>query len=151
MKRTGDWKRRVPLTSKTPLVGSSPSMRSSRLTRTVMAKKAPKVTPEERAARKTVKARSQNVCEIHGDHPGTDMHHRLNRSQSGQWSPDNLLHLCHAVHMEITVSPKRAMEQGWTVRSGRNPANVPCWLAGMGFVFLTPEGDITDIEDEEVA
>lgn len=151
MKRGGRLKRNTPLRTTTPLAGSTPSQRAARLTRTVMAKKRAKVSPEERAARKTVKARSQMVCEIHGNHPASDMHHRLNRSQGGQWSPENLLHICHAIHMQITVQPKRAMEQGWTVKSGRNPGDVPCWLASRGFVFLSPEGDVIEVEEEEVA
>lgn len=141
-------KRRKPLKR----TGFTPTQRATKLTRTTVSKKRAKVTPQERNARKVTKARSEGRCEIHGNHPATDMHHRQNRSQGGQWSPENLLHLCHAVHMAITTSPQQAMEQGWTVRSGRNPGHVPCWLAGRGWAFLSADGSITEaIDDEEVA
>lgn len=132
--------------------GFTPAQRATRLTRNAALKaKRPKMSPEERSARKITRARSEGQCEIHGDHPASDMHHRLNRSQGGQWSPDNLLHICHAIHMHITTSPQMAMEQGWTVRSGRNPADVPVWLAGRGWCFLHANGHVDEAPDEAAA
>lgn len=129
--------------------GFTPAQRATRMTRKATTAKRAKVTPEERNGRKVAKARSEGICEIHGNHPASDIHHRQNRSQGGSWAPSNLLHICHAVHMALTVQPQRAMEQGWTVRSGRNPADVPLWLAGRGFAFLDDNGGVTEAPEEE--
>lgn len=94
----------------------------------------------EQKAREVVKARSEGRCEVCWRAPATDMHHRKNRSQGGECAPENLLHLCHEHHMWITVNPKRAHEQGWTVASHEDPATTPVWVAGHEFVWLTPDG-----------
>jgi hypothetical protein len=139
-------KRGGPLRRLTPL-------RTKRLslTRSVIKATRAKVTPAERHARKAVKARSNGRCELGPDHPATDMHHRRNRSQGGLWTPENLLHICRGHHQHITTHPQAAIEQGWTVPSHRDPADVPCWLAGWGYSFLNPDGSITESEEEESA
>lgn len=148
MKAGKPLKRKTPLHGNLPLSSRSRLSSNGRLKRTAFVAKAPKVTREERAARKTVKSRSLGICELHGGHPATDMHHRLNRSQGGLWSPENLLHICRASHAHITTNPAAAREQGWAVPSTRKPADVPAWLAGHGYVFLLPTGDIELVEDE---
>jgi hypothetical protein len=104
----------------------------------------------EAKARKVVKARSEGRCEVCLTAPATDMHHRRNRSQGGRWTPENLMHLCHSHHMHITVNPKRAREQGWTVPSWADPATTAVWVAGREFVFLTSTGNY-ETKDGEVA
>jgi len=52
--------------------------------------------------------------------------------------------------MWITVNPKRAREQGWTVPSYADPATTPVWVAGRELVFLTPDGNYEN-PDGEVA
>lgn len=135
--------------------GFTPAQRATRLTQTVMAKKRAKVTPEERAARKLIAHRSENVCEVCRRTPAVNVHHRRNRSQGGTWDLANLLHLCGSgttgCHGHITVNPKVSLEQGWTVRSTRNPADVPVWLGHRGFCFLNTDGSITEVEEEEAA
>jgi len=119
------------------------------LTRKAVTAKRAKVSPEERAARKLLAHRSGGLCEIGLGCLATDAHHRLNRSQGGRWDLAGLLHLCRVHHHHVTVNPAAAMEQGWTVRSGRNPADVPVWLGGYGFCFLNTDGSITEAPDEE--
>ena len=144
-------KRKTPLASRTQLARSTPAMRATRLTRTAIVAKRPKVTPEERAARKGLRQRSGGVCECGCRRPAHDAHHRRNRSQSGTWALSNLMHLNHDCHMRITTNPKMAMGQGWTVRSGRNPADVPVWVGGHGFCFLLDDGSIEEVDENEVA
>lgn len=96
----------------------------------------------ERNARKLVYARSNNVCERCGRRRASEAHHRKNRSQGGQWTPANLLHLCTLCHRDVTISPRIAYEQGWAVPSYADPIATPVWLAGWGFVLLTDVGTI---------
>jgi hypothetical protein len=77
------------------------------------------------------------------------MHHRLNRSQGGLWTPANILHICRQAHTAIGSDPKYAAGQGWSIRNRRNPADVPLWLAGRGFCFLHDNGHVTEAPDEE--
>lgn len=104
----------------------------------------------EKLARRLVRERAEGRCEVCWIAPGTDTHHRRNRSQGGKWEPENLMLLCHSHHMWITVNPKRAREQGWTVPSYADPATTPVWVAGRELVFLTPDGNYEN-PDGEVA
>lgn len=128
--------------------GFTPAQRATSLTRSVMSRKRPKVSREERAGRTAAKKRSGGTCEVDGRNPATEVHHRQNRSQGGSWAVPNLLHVCTACHHHITVNPEAATEQGWAVKSHQNPADVPVWLAGRGFSFLTPGGDVELVDDE---
>lgn len=149
MKRTGGWSRKVPLRTRTPLVGSSPMQRAARLTRRVIETKRAKVTPAERHARKVLAGRSYGRCELDPRDQATEAHHRLNRSQGGRWCPANLMHLCTRHHSWITEHPNAAAAQGWTIHSRRDPATVPVWLYGHEFVFLAADGGITETDDEQ--
>lgn len=143
--------KRSPLKRLTPLKTRTGLSRARFLNRNPMARKRPQVTSEERKARKLLRARSGGECELHGGHSATEAHHRQNRSQGGQWDVANLMHLCHDAHVFVTVNPQAAREQGWAVPSHRDPAQVPVWLAGRGYVLLTEHGDIEELHDEEVA
>ena len=122
--------------------------RAKAMTRTIVKKNRAKVTAEERNARKIVRQRSQDHCEIGLGCIATEVHHRMNRSQGGSWNPSNLLHLCASHHSHVTTHPQAAREQGWAVASHQDPARTHVWLSGRGFVFLTDDGQITDSEDE---
>lgn len=100
----------------------------------------------ERKARQIVKERSEGRCEVCWTAPGTDMHHRKNRSQGGTWTPENLMHLCHVHHMHITVNPRTSREQGWTVPSYADPARTPVWIAGRGWSHLRSDGSVAPTE-----
>lgn len=145
MKRGGPLKRLTPLKNRTGL------SRARFLNRTPLTSRRPVVTKAERDARKTVKQRSEGRCEIGGTCRATDMHHRQNRSQGGQWTPENLLHVCRAHHQHVTVNPQAAREQGWTVPSHRDPAQVPVWLAGRGYALLRNDGSIDEFTEEDAA
>lgn len=158
LRRTGDWSRNKPLASSKPLSRSTP------LPRTPLARRAPqkpteglrrakplssarpKQTAEERRGRKLLRLRSGGRCEIGSGCPGQEAHHRQNRSQGGSWDITNLLHLCHAHHLHVTTHPAAARQQGWAVLSTDDPADAPVWLAGRGWSFLTPDGDVVPAE-----
>lgn len=151
--------KRTPFVSKTPMSRTTPLNAGGFLKRGVFVPipkaaikaKRPKVTPEERACRKVVRARSEGLCEIHGDHPASDMHHRLNRSQGGLWTPANILHICRHSHDAIGADPLWAAHpsRGWSIRNRRNPADVPLWLAGRGYCLLHDDGHVTEAPDDE--
>lgn len=111
----------------------------------------PKVTPEERAARKVVRQRSQGACEVCGRTGATNMHHR--RKAGRVWTPENLIAVCgwgnaSGCHGHIERNPAASREQGWIVPSHRDPARVPAWLAGRGYVFLHPSGHVEEAPEE---
>lgn len=146
-------KRGKPLARRTPLRVRQALARRSRLSRVTALGVAavgrpgrPKVTREERHARKLLRARSGGLCEVCQREPATDAHHRQNRSQGGRWEITNLLHLCRREHQHITVSPAVSYERGWSVRSTDDPAAVPVFLAEHGWVYLTATGGHIPIE-----
>lgn len=141
-------KRGGPLTRKTPLARGAGLARAgwTRTLRTHPPQSRPRVTSAERDARAVVWARSGGICEACGHELATDMHHRKNRSQGGQWSPDNLLHLCRREHQMVTVNPGLARGRGWSVLSTDDPARVPAWLAGRGWHYLAADGSTTPTE-----
>ena len=80
--------------------------------------KAKGIPPKVRAE---VLERSQGLCEIpHGPHihRADHLHHRRLRSQGGEHTPENLLHVCHDIHAYIHANPALSYEQGWLRRSG---------------------------------
>jgi hypothetical protein len=59
----------------------------------------------------------------------------------------NALALCHPCHVMAELNRERALDRGWLVRQGKNPADVPVvysgdWaiLADDGSVFRPPQG-----------
>lgn len=117
------------------------------MTRRIVKAKRATVTAAERNTRKVVKARSNGLCEVCGRAEGANMHHRKNRSQGGPWTPENILHLCGSgttgCHGSITENVRVARERGWSILSTQDPAEVPVFLAGLGFVFLLDDGTTT--------
>lgn len=111
-----------------------------------MQRRRAQVSREEREARRLLLARSGGTCEMCGRAPASDAHHRVNRSQGGRWEIANLLHLCHAHHMQVTVNPAVAVGRGWSVRSTSDPASTPVWLAGRGWSYLRPDGSVAPFE-----
>lgn len=125
---------------------ASAMARGKAMTRSIVKKKRTAATAAERNARKVVAARSGGLCELCLK-PGTNMHHRLNRSQGGRWTPENILHLCGSgttgCHGAVTVNVALAQSRGWSVRSTQDPAEEPVFLAGRGWVFLLEDGSTT--------
>ncbi|URM86506.1 HNH endonuclease [Mycobacterium phage Hilltopfarm] len=94
---------------------------------------------DEKLTRQAIKqGRSMGLCEFHGDHPATDMHHRRNASQGGKWHPANIIHICRELHHEVTVNPEWAHSIGLTLWTGEDPADVPVQLGSL-HLWLTDQ------------
>lgn len=96
--------------------------------------------------RVAVQERSNGVCERCDLARATEMHHRKNRSQSGQWHPANILHLCSLCHVEITAEPEMSRHYGWALAQHRTPADIPVLRRGV-WVLLADNGDIQQIPE----
>jgi len=99
------------------------------------------------AQRDKLRDRSAGMCEICGIAPATNWHHRKNRSQGGGNELSNAMHLCGSgttgCHGRVTENPAEAYHFGWSVRSGQDPAVVPCWI-GWRWVFLRDDGTVEE-------
>jgi len=83
----------------------------------------------EVSCRRSVRERANGLCERCGQ-PGTDAHHRKNRSQGGRWDVANILLLCRQCHIWVTVNPALARESGWSVQQHEDPQAVPVLIIG---------------------
>lgn len=151
MKRGGSLKRRAPLQAKTALVGSTPLSRSSRLTRTAIARWRPQRSLEEVHARRVVTARALGRCEGCGAVGPTEWSHRISRGRGGPWCATNGLALCTRCHSHAHAHPDEAYALGWFVHTGHVPAHTPVHLAGRGWSLLGPAGEITATERSAAA
>jgi hypothetical protein len=113
-------------------------------------RKAKAVTPEERRAKRIVKARSGGFCEMGCGMPAVDWSHRRSVAQGGQWRPSNGLHACRRCHAACEVTaPLLADLGGWRiVHRDPDPATAPVYLQarkGMpaGWYFLNDDGGWT--------
>lgn len=83
--------------------------------------------------RQAVAGRSGRICESCAAARGTEMHHRKSRGVGGDWSPANIVHLCHECHHWVTNHPEEAYACGLSVRSTDDPEKIPV-------LRRTPEG-----------
>lgn len=91
-------------------------------------------------ARALVAQRSSGLCEMCRRAEATDWHHRKNRSQGGEWTPSNGLHLCRNCHRVVTEQPYAARRWGWAVPRSSDPVLVPVRLLHLGWVYLDDQG-----------
>lgn len=155
MKRTGSWGRKSRLQAKTPLrsktgLKSTTGLESGKgLKRQELVARPKKRKPGEAAAedlaRKLVRARSGGLCEVCGRVPAREFQHRKAQVHGGEYSAVNGLDVCghgnlDGCHGHIHQNATIAYEQGWSVRSGHDPATRPVWLAGRGRVLLRADG-----------
>jgi hypothetical protein len=137
-------------------------MRAAIDRRSTMLERAPKFRPSrtpkrdqrapmsESKAREIVYARSQGWCEVRLPGiclgRGAQWHHRRDRIHGGLWLPSNGLHVCgspiHGCHGALTTPPAGQAgefeQNGWTVPSNRDPADVAVLLPG-GWAHLTED------------
>jgi len=69
--------------------------------------------------RPLVMARCHGICEILGDRPATEVHHRLRRSQGGTNELGNLMGVSAEGHRLVHKNPAIAYEHGWMLRRTR--------------------------------
>lgn len=110
----------------------------------------PAVTPDERAARRLVKARSGGTCEGRClNTPATDWHHRMPRSVGGLWEAVNGMHLCRECHSWVTDHPVDGADLGWHLWSTNDPATVPVLRRGE-WVLLDADGGWESVNPEAI-
>jgi hypothetical protein len=101
--------------------------------------------PIPKSQRDKLAERSGGNCELCALARATNWHHRKNRSQGGQHTLSNAMHLCGSgttgCHGMVTESPARAYDRGWSVRSGFDPADVPVVYAG-NWALLSDDGTV---------
>jgi hypothetical protein len=102
----------------------------------------------ERIARRIVRRRSGGWCEVCDRRRATEWHHRINRSQGGEWRASNGLDTCSACHLHITTNPHAARQQGWHLYPGEHPAAMRVWLARRGWCLLSDPGDVTPVDND---
>jgi hypothetical protein len=83
------------------------------------------------------------------------IHHRQPRQMGGTRrpeinSPANLLLICddgteRSCHRHVEANRARARENGWLVRAGADPAEVPVLLEGGDRYLLTDAGDRIEV------
>lgn len=88
------------------------------------------------------------TCEVCGTHPGSERHHRKNRSQGGLWVPSNIILACFHCHKFITEHPNRARGEGWgSLYPAWEPAEVPIKLwYSIEMLLLDDEGGYTKVD-----
>lgn len=149
MKSGKPLKRSTPLRSRTQLTRSTPAQRATHLTRVAVARRRARVTPEERHARKVVKARAEGRCEGCGKHGPTDYSHRVGEGVGGPWAPSNAMALCrYPCHNDLHRYPLEARTKGWYLRSHENFRTIPVRHAWLGRVLLLDDGTTIRYERE---
>ena len=106
--------------------------------------------PGEARTRQLVGIRSGGVCERCGVRRAESVHHRINRSQGGPWTPSNCVALCGSgstlCHGFVGENPTAASEEGFHLKPSQDPATSPVLYAGAGRVLLTADGYIEPAE-----
>ena len=115
-------------------------------------KKKNRVPPEIREA---VYERAQGMCEIMSPKAGCTgraehLHHRKLRSQGGEHTVENLVHICERCHSYAHLHRAEADTDGWIVRSSYDPRHVPFLRRG-GMVFLFEDGEMEGYFEPEGA
>lgn len=110
--------------------------------------KSPKQTPAEaRRAYQLAADRSFGLCEICGVRPATETHHRKYRSRGGGHEAANLLRVCgwgnHTGCHGKAHTDKDALDNGWSVASGDDPASRRVLYRGV-WMLLTADGGLNE-------
>lgn len=98
------------------------------------------------ATRKIINDRADYVCECCGAAPVEQHHHRRARGAGGSKdpltnTPANAFAVCAADHAYIESNRTEALDKGWLVRQGKNPAEVPVLYRGR-YAYLRIDGSI---------
>ncbi|AID58904.1 hypothetical protein PBI_GAIA_85 [Mycobacterium phage Gaia] len=80
--------------------------------------------------RNIILERADFVCELCGANSVENLHHRRARGAGGSKNPQtntpaNAFAVCFEDHARIESYRAKALENGWLVRQGKNPAEVP--------------------------
>ena len=97
-------------------------------------------------------ARSGGFCEVRGAtcwDEASQAHHRRPRGLGGSRSPQtgqasNGLMVCLPCHSYVEANRELARDNGWLVRQGYNPTDVPVWRRRR-WVLLDDEGGLSPV------
>lgn len=142
--RTGEIARTSPL-RRTSLE------RASRLNSSGPTKAKRRDTGPTKAVRVLVRERARERCEACG-HSGMDIHHRRPRALGGSSDaatnlPANLVLLCRLCHSWFESHRTVALDLGWLVLQGHDPALVPLTLWSDRQVLLSDDGIYQDYQE----
>ena len=98
--------------------------------------------------REQITRRASGMCEICFFYAAEHIHHRRPRGVGGSKAPDtntaaNGLALCTECHSWVESNRTKALELGWLVRQGHNPAEMPVWI-GWRWVLLCDDGTVIE-------
>lgn len=116
-----------------------------------MGKKSKKKNRVPKEVVEVVQERSQGFCEIMNPESGCNgrgehMHHRKMRSQGGEHTVENIVHVCAADHHAVHMRPAIAYSKGWLVKSTRDPRHEPFFRRG-GAVLLLEDGEFEHVAE----
>ena len=100
-----------------------------------------------RATKELIYDRAAGHCECCGVGPVEQAHHRRPRAAGGSKAPDtdlpsNGLGICQRCHDMVESRRELALDRGWLVRQGHDPADVPVLRHGADWVLLQPDGGV---------
>jgi hypothetical protein len=98
--------------------------------------------------REQITRRANGMCEICFFYAAEHIHHRRPRGAGGSKAPDtntaaNGIALCTECHTWVESNRTKALEVGWLVRQGHDPASVPMVRFGSDWVLLNDDGTTT--------
>lgn len=104
--------------------------------------------------RTIIRLRAKDCCERCTGWDGAEIHHRRPRGAGG--SKDQLTNiaangvlLCPACHRFIERYRTKALREGWLVRQGQDPRDIPVFYRGSSWAYLTMEGEIRYVNGED--
>lgn len=102
--------------------------------------------PGEAKTRALLAERSGGWCEACGLVRAQSVHHRRKRSQGGPWTASNCVHVCgdgtRGCHGWAEANPLEAGAEGFVLRNGEVPTQVPILSGLHGRVLLSDDGSI---------
>jgi hypothetical protein len=110
-------------------------------------------SPEEKAAKLLVRARSGGWCELRLSGcvgRAYDFSHRIAKGRGGKWTASNGCDACRFCHMAITnTNGMRVVYEafGFIVQTGADTTRVPVRLPNRGLVLLADDGSIQDYQE----
>jgi hypothetical protein len=145
-------KPRKPLQRRTPLRATASLPRSTRLSRGPVKARREPAGGQEQQARLIVHGRAGGRCEICREAWATNYQHRKGKahcSPAELWDPANGLAVCgqgnySGCHGRLHQNPAEAYGNGWSVRSGHDPAEQPVLRRGE-WVWLRPDGTVEPV------
>jgi hypothetical protein len=86
-------------------------------------------------------------CERCGSAELLTHHHRVKRSHGGGHVPSNVVLLCGSCHPHVEHHADEAEAEGWVVKSGGDPRQIPIFHHPMNMcVLLDDDGMLVPIE-----